>query len=285
LALCHKGSTLGRLSNPERAILFHSSIGIFDSGVGGLAIAQQVRQLLPQYDIHYVADSGFMPYGDKSHEQVKSRCSRITSYLCEHGASAIVLACNTATMAAIDTLRAQFTLPIVGVEPGVKPALSLSKTKVVGVLATPNTVASPRFIQLCQRQGKASGRIIFQPCPELARTIEQLQLSGKKVEQLLHSYAQPLIDQGADVLVMGCTHYAFIAPVLRKLYGPHIDVLTTEQAVALQLQRCLPSQAVNPASKVGKTRFATSACPDYFHHQLRCLWPQNVSTEVISLPF
>lgn len=256
------------------------AIGIFDSGVGGLAVAQAVHQLLPSEDLLYIADSGFMPYGSKTQDEIRGRCHAIVDYMAAQGAKAVVVACNTATMAAIGSLRAQYSLPIIGVEPGVKPALQQSKSGIIGVLATPSTIASQSFQRLCRQQAEDLGRIVFQPCPELAATIEALHLDGEHTEALLRRYCEPLLSQGVDVLVLGCTHYAFIAPLLRRILPQGVSLITTEQAVALQLQRRL-APSCPTGKEQGRVRLLTSGDSQRFSAQLQVLWP-SVSTLSLS---
>ncbi len=263
-----------------RSTLLNQPIGIFDSGIGGLTVAQAVHQLMPAEDILYVADAGFMPYGSKTPMQVQRRCEAITSHLIEQGAKAIVVACNTATMAAIDALREGIDVPVIGVEPGVKPALALSQTGVIGVLATPSTIASPSFHNLCERQLHGRGTIVYQPCPELASSIEALRLEGDYMQALLWQYVEPLMSKNVDTLVLGCTHYAFVLPTLKQILPAHIRVVTTEQAVAEQVKRRTAPHAHDTIAK-GRVQLLTSADAASLRQQVAALWPQLTPTEVV----
>ncbi|MFY8274386.1 glutamate racemase [Pseudoalteromonas sp. SSDWG2] len=260
-------------------VLLHLPIGIFDSGIGGISVAQAVHQLLPSEDIMYIADTGFMPYGSKSTEQVLKRCDTIVSHFCKQGSKAIVVACNTATMAAISTLRARTDIPIIGVEPGVKPALANSQTGIIGVLATPSTIASSSFQRLCERQLQGHGEIVYQPCPELAPSIEALKLEGEHIESMLRQYTQPLLNQGVDTLVLGCTHYAFVAKALANVVPKHVRIITTEHAVARQVQRRLGECALKPHGQ-GNIALMTSGSLAPFKAQVRTLWPALHDTQL-----
>lgn len=249
-----------------------AAIGIFDSGIGGLSVARAVRALLPHERLLYVADSGHAPYGEKTDEYIYQRMHVITQQLLASDAKAIVVACNTATTAAIAKLRAEFSVPIIGVEPGVKPAVLASTTGVVGVLATPRTLQTPAFSQLSARYA-GSARILLQPCPGLVPLIEALALKSPELRQLLQSYIQPLLAQGADTLVLGCTHYNFIAEVIADIAGPAITIVRTEMAVAKQLQRRLSELGLlNSSAEPVADHFSSSGDNALFQRQLQQLW-------------
>lgn len=249
-----------------------AAIGIFDSGIGGLSVARAVRELLPDEQLIYVADSGHAPYGEKTDDYIYQRMQAITQHLIACGVKAIVVACNTATTAAIKELRAQYALPIIGVEPGVKPAVLASKTGVVGVLATPRTLLTPAFAHLAERYaGKA--KIILQPCPQLVPMIELLELNGAAMRQLVAGYIQPLLAQGADTLVLGCTHYNFIAGLISQIAGPDVTVIRTEAAVARQLQQRLSGVTANIALPAAAAfNGFTSGDINRFSEQIGRLW-------------
>jgi glutamate racemase len=266
------------------------AIGIFDSGIGGLSVARAVRQLLPDEPLIYVADSGHAPYGEKTDDYIYQRMQAITQFLVCQGAKAIVVACNTATTAAIAQLRTQYPLPIIGVEPGVKPAVSVSKSGVVGVLATPRTLQTPAFANLAQRFAEQA-TILLQACPQLVSHIEALDLHSRALKTLLHRYIDPLLAQGADTLVLGCTHYNFVAAVIADIAGPGVSIIRTETAVAQQVQRRL--QQANLLSAVLSTEPCTKPVQFYtngdiapFRQQLACFWPAFNADRftVMSLP-
>ena len=217
----------------------NAPIGVFDSGVGGLSVLREIRQLLPNESLLYVADSGHVPYGEKSPEYIRERCVRITEHLLAQGAKALVLACNTATAAAAADLRERYPqLPIVGMEPAVKPAAAATRSGVVGVLATTGTLKSARFAALLDRFA-GDVRVVTQPCPGLVECIEAGELQAAATRELLQRYVTPLLDEGCDTLILGCTHYPFLRPLLTTLLPPAVTLIDTGAAVARQLQRLL----------------------------------------------
>lgn len=217
----------------------NAPIGVFDSGVGGLSVLREIRQLLPNESLLYVADSGHVPYGEKSPEYIRERCVRITEHLLAQGAKALVLACNTATAAAAADLRERYPqLPIVGMEPAVKPAAAATRSGVVGVLATTGTLNSARFAALLDRFA-GDVRVVTQPCPGLVECIEAGELQAAATRELLQRYVAPLLDEGCDTLILGCTHYPFLRPLLTTLLPPAVTLIDTGAAVARQLQRLL----------------------------------------------
>jgi glutamate racemase len=223
----------------------NAPIGIFDSGVGGLSILRHIRAQLPHEHLLYVADSGFAPYGDKPEHVVAERSLAIARFLVARGAKALVVACNTATGAAVRLLRESFPgMPIVGVEPGLKPAALATRNGKVGVLATERTLAGDKFLQL-RDQVAASTRVEFllQPCSGLADQIEFGELESEETTSMLRRFILPLLEQGADTLVLGCTHYplvrASIEHVIEEAGARNVLLIDTGDAVARQLVRLL----------------------------------------------
>jgi glutamate racemase len=251
-----------------------AAIGIFDSGIGGLSVARAISELLPNEQLIYVADSGHAPYGEKNDDYIYRRMQTITQFLLSQQVKAIVVACNTATTSAIDKLRAQYTVPIIGVEPGVKPAVLASKTGVIGVLATPRTLQTPAFCSLAQRfAGEA--KVLLQPCPELVKKIEALDLHSEQMRMLIKSYVLPLLEKNVDTLVLGCTHYNFVAKLIAEIAGPEVRLIRTEHAVAMQLQQRLVENDLLISSTNSKTEmFYSSGELPLFQQQLNALWPQ-----------
>ena len=213
-------------------------IGIFDSGLGGLSIARAIRQELPSENLIYVADQKFSPYGTKSKAQIEQRSERIVDFLCAQGCKAVVVACNTATVNSIDRLRAKFNIPIIGVEPGVKPAALKSQSGVVGILATERTLASNSFAALRRRFSKKA-KIEVVACPALVELVEAVDLGSDRAVAAVEGYVQPLLTAGADHIVLGCTHYAFLTPVIEQVVGGQARVVDTATPVALELKRRL----------------------------------------------
>ncbi len=218
--------------------LYAPAIGIFDSGVGGLSLLHAIRQKLPAAQLLYVADSGNAPYGDRTPEFINARCEKIAGFLIEQNVSALVVACNTASVLAIENLRAKYSIPIVGIEPAIKPAASYTRSGTVGVLATSRTVESIGVKRLCELYGD-NVNIILQPCPGLVEHIENAELNSAATKALLLKYLTLLIEQGADTIVLGCTHYPFIRSSIQEIVGNSVTVIEPGDAVARQLQRRL----------------------------------------------
>ena len=211
-------------------------IGIFDSGVGGLSVTQAIRARLPHAELLYAADTAYAPYGDRSEEFLCDRSERIARFLLDQGAQMIVVACNTATAAAVARLRAGSpTLPLVGVEPGVKPAVALSAARRVGVLATTRTLASDKFRKLAQAHADGA-TLVLQPCPGLADSIEAADAQGSGLDVLVERYCAPLRDAGVDVAVLGCTHYVFARALFERAL-PGVHLVDTAEAIARQTAR------------------------------------------------
>ena len=252
-------------------------IGIFDSGIGGLSIARRIRELLPNENLLYVADSIHAPYGEKSEHYIQQRSDAIPRFLMENQAKAIVVACNTATVSAIRQLRADYTLPIIGVEPGIKPAALQSKSGVIGVLATSQTLKSESFNNL-SRLFSENVRVEIQPCPGLVEQIEALELDSEATQTLVARYVQPLIQKGADHIVLGCTHYAFLAPLIRRAAGAHVEVINTDMAVARETVRRLQMHnLLSDSPQAGSASFWSSAERPLAHRQLSELWGERVT--------
>jgi glutamate racemase len=220
-------------------------VGIFDSGVGGLSVLRHIRAQLPHEHLIYVADSGFAPYGDKPEDVVAERSFAIADFLVARGIKALVVACNTATVSAVRMMRTRYPgMPIVGVEPGLKPAAAASRNGKVGVLATERTLAGAKFLKLRDQIAEATGaQFLLQPCQGLADQIEFGELDSDDTTAMLRRYIDPLLAQGADTLVLGCTHYplvqASIEQVIASSGARDIALIDTGDAVARQLGRLL----------------------------------------------
>ena len=247
-------------------------IGVFDSGVGGLSVLREIRRLLPRADLVYLADSAYCPYGGRRRDEIRERARAISRFLVEQQhAQLIVVACNTATVAAIEDLRQSFQEPIVGMEPGVKPAAAITRTGVVGVLATGVTLAGSRFARLVERYAEGV-EIITQPCPGLVEQVEAGDLTSR---DLVDTYVHRLTEERADTLVLGCTHYPFLKPLIAQAAGPHVELVDTGPAVARQVMRVLPDE---PLPNAGTTRFFTTsetACK-----MMQRLWGEPVDVTV-----
>ena len=235
-----------------------SPIGVFDSGVGGLSVLIEIRRELPHEDLLYVADSGHAPYGDKPADEIQARAQVIVEFLVSRGAKAIVVACNTATGVSVDALRERWSIPIVGIEPAIKPAVATTRSGVVGVLATSQTIASTRFARLVETFGTGVD-VMAQPCPGLVERIEDGDFSGPATRRLIDSYVRPLIEKGADTIVLGCTHYPFITAAIAETAGPGIAIIDPAAAVARELRRRLErGGSLRQDTAPGTTRFWSS---------------------------
>ncbi|MDN7916392.1 glutamate racemase [Burkholderia cepacia] len=218
-------------------------IGIFDSGLGGLSVLRAARAQLPDESFIYVADSHHAPYGPRDEAFITERTLAIGEWLAREGAKALVIACNTATARAIAAIREHLPMPLVGVEPGIKPAAAVSASGVAGVLATQSTLNSPRFQALLDRYG-AGRRFICQPGHGLVEAIERGDTNSPALRALLDSYLQPMLDDGADTLVLGCTHYPFFTETIRDLVGDRLTIVDTSDAIARQLARILDERSL-----------------------------------------
>ncbi|MES2932853.1 MAG: glutamate racemase [Pseudomonadota bacterium] len=242
-------------------------IGIFDSGVGGLSVLRHIQLQLPYEHLVYFADSGFAPYGDKPEAVIVARSLAIAEFLLQQGAKALVVACNTATAAAIKGLRERYcSVPVVGVEPGLKPAAAHSKNQLIGVLATDRTLNSTKFNLLREQVSAATGsQFLLQACIGLADQIETGDLQSSVIEALVQSYVAPLIARDVDTLVLGCTHYPFIRPLIESLIersGKNIQLIDTGEPVARHLARRLAEHGLQRSmgGRVQLTAY-TSASP------------------------
>jgi glutamate racemase len=256
-------------------------VGIFDSGVGGLSVLRHIREQLPHEHLLYFADSGFAPYGDKPEHIIAERALLIGGFLLERGAKALVVACNTATVAAIALLRERYPqLPIVGVEPGLKPAAAATRVGKVGVLATEATLSGEKFL-LLRDQIRASSNCTFllQPCNGLADQIELGEFDSDATTTMLERFIAPLLAQGADTLVLGCTHYplvrASIERVIARATTREVTLIDTGDAVARQLARLLQVAAAErqnvdtmPARLDGYTTASATALSAAFNSLL-----------------
>lgn len=235
-----------------------SPIGIFDSGAGGLSILSGIHQLLPAEQLLYVADTAHAPYGPKGTAFIQQRCETIMQFFCRHEVKAVVVACNTATAAAIADLRTRYALPIIGVEPAVKPAAAKSLSGVVGVLATSGTIASDKFLNL-QHRFNNQVEIINCACPGLVEQIEKIPGDEVQLQALLKQFIQPMLDKGVDTLVLGCTHYSLIKNQIQQVAGANITIVDAGDAVARELQRRLSAANLLRASGLGSVVFFSSA--------------------------
>lgn len=214
-------------------------LGIFDSGVGGLSVLREIHRQLPGEDLIYVADQAHVPYGSRSREEVFGFSDGIIRYLLKKQAKVVVIACNTASAVALADLRIKYpSIPFVGMEPAVKPAAAETNTGVVGVLATPATFQGDLYASTVERFAKGV-KILQDTCPGLVRQIELGQIESAETREILQRALQPMIDEGVDEIVMGCTHYPFVIPLIKEIIGEGIEVIDPAPAVARQAGRLL----------------------------------------------
>jgi glutamate racemase len=231
-------------------------IGIFDSGAGGLSVWRELVRELPHEDTLYVADQLHMPYGPRTEEELRRLCAAITRFLIAQGCKAIVVACNTASAAALKHLRETFpSLPAIGMEPAVKPAAGSTRSGVVGIMATPATFQG-RLFQATAGRHASSIRLINQVCDGLAEQVERGELNTPATEAMLRRYLEPMLAAGADTVVLACTHYPFVIELIRQIVGPDVQVIDPAPAIARHVRRTLEENALlSPHTATGVHRF------------------------------
>ena len=247
-------------------------IGVFHSGIGGVTVLEEIQQLLPHESLLYVADCGHIPYGEKTPAFILERSRSVAEFFRERGAKAFVIACNTATVAAVADLRQDYPdWPLVGMEPAVKPAAAATRSGVVGVLATTGTLQSAKFAALLDRFA-TDVRVITQPCPGLVELIEAGDLNSPALRALLQGYVEPLLSAGCDTIILGCTHYPFLKPLLAQMLPPSTILIDTGAAVARQLKRLLGERDLLAAGEPEATQFWTSGDLCHLRNILPTLW-------------
>jgi len=235
-------------------------IGLFDSGIGGTSIWKEIRELLPNEDTIYLADSKNAPYGQKSKEEIIELSIKNTEYLLNQNAKIIVVACNTATTNAIKELRAKYDVPFIGIEPAIKPAAVNSEKHVIGILATQGTLNSDLFNETAEKFQDT--KIIEQIGTGLVRLIENGKMYSDEMDLLLHRYLQPMIDAHIDYLVLGCSHYPYLIPQIQKILPKEIKIIDSGEAVARQTKSVLADKnALNQGNQKGKSIFYVNSDP------------------------
>ncbi|MEO8280823.1 MAG: glutamate racemase [Ideonella sp.] len=274
-------------------------IGIFDSGLGGLSVLRALRHLLPATPMTYVADSAYAPYGERSDAEISQRTMAIANTLIGAGCRLIVVACNTATAAAIALLRERWPdTPLVGVEPGVKPALRVSRSGRIGVMATAGTLRSARFHRLIDREVAAAERLLQRPislhlqaCPGLAAAIETADLDSAELQALVSRHCKPLRQSEVDTVVLGCTHYPFVATLIQQQIGSAVQLVDTADAVARQasvrwagsgLAEATPS-GIQMETAPANTRYFSSGDIERLRHAVSH-WLGDATPDVRKLP-
>ena len=247
-------------------------IGIFDSGIGGLTVAKAIRQALPHERLLYFGDNAHIPYGAKTNEEILRLSRGITRALLEKECKLIVIACNTASAAALKPLRIEFAdVTFVGMEPAVKPAVEQTRTGVVGVIATVATVQGEVFASILERFAQ-DVKVITQACPGLVLQIEAGELATPKTEAMLRGWLEPMVEQGIDTLVLGCTHYPFVLPLIERIVGPGVRVIDPAPAIARRVEQVLrEAYTLAGGEQAGELRCFTSGDMEAFRGVLQQL--------------
>ena len=236
-------------------------IGIMDSGCGGLSVFREIRKALPDERFIYYADNAFCPYGEKEPEFIIDRCRAITDFCIGKGAKIMVIACNTATAAAIVTLRAEYDIPFIGMEPAVKPAALGTKTGVIGVLATAGTLKASKYLNTRGRF-EDNVRIEEQVGRGFVELVESGELDGPHADRTVRASLQPLLDSGADIIVLGCTHYPFLLPMLQKVAGDGVRFIDPAPAVTRQLLNVMEEKGISTSDANPGTELVSSGPDD-----------------------
>ena len=265
--------------------LINKPIGVMDSGVGGLSVLKHIRTLMPHENLVYFADSKHAPYGNKTPQQIEQRVFTIAELLLAQGAKALVIACNTATAVAAQRLRdkyAHLDIPIIGMEPAVKPAAEATKNGIIGVLATSGTLKSAQFAALLESYGR-NVQVVTQACIGLVEQIELGELNSPKTLQLINQYTKPLLDENADTIVLGCTHYPFVKSAIQNIVGEHIHLIDTGAAVAKQLHAKLEeSQLLTDASNEAEVLIWTNSNDVNAEKVIAALWENDAEIKRFS---
>jgi glutamate racemase len=257
-------------------------IGVFDSGVGGLSVLRAIRKLMPEEPAIYIADQANVPYGSRSLEQVRGLSVAISQFLIEQQVKLVVVACNTASAAALHYLREFFPkIPFVGMEPAVKPAAEHTRSGLVGVLATPATFQGALYASVLERF--ASGvQVLQDTCPGLVGQIENGDFNGQHTREILKRALFPMLDKGIDTIVLGCTHYPYVIPLIQELVGNEVRVIDPAPAVARQARRLLELHSLKlPPGKVAALRFFTSGIANEFIKNLPLFLGETGPVETI----
>lgn len=258
-------------------------VGVFDSGVGGLSVLRAIRQLIPEEPVLYFADQGHVPYGPRPLEQVRDFSETITRFLLDRDAKLIVVACNTASAAALQYLREEFPdVSFVGMEPAVKPAAEHTQSGLVGVLATPATFQGALYASVLGRFANGV-QVLQHTCPGLVGQIESGDLDGDETRAILENALRPMLDQGIDTVVLGCTHYPFVIPLIEKIVGEKVRVIDPAPAVAKQVKRLLDASGMrSPAGERAEIRFYTSGYAETLASQLPKLLGENGAVQAVT---
>ena len=253
-------------------------VGVFDSGVGGLSVAREIRRALPSEPLLYVADNAYVPYGDRTDEEVRARTLAIGEWLQGQGAKVFVVACNTASGASLEALRERLTIPVIGMEPALKPAVRLTRNGRVGVMATSGTLRSARFQRLVDNYADGV-QVVRDPCPGLADLVEDGMLGGPELTERMEAYVAPLREAGVDTVVLGCTHYVFVRDAIQQALGPEVRLLDSGEAIARRTRQILSEAGALHPDDEGSFRFFTTGDPAEVSAIVERLWGEPVAVE------
>lgn len=245
-------------------------VGILDSGVGGLSVMKEVVRELPHEDVLFFADTIHCPYGRRTHEEIRELALGIVHFLVSQGAKIVVVACNTASAAALQYLRESFEVPVVGMEPALKPAAERSGSKIVGVIATEVTFQGALFASLIERFANGVD-VLTRSCPGLVEQVEAGLVAAPTTREMLRAYLTPMVEAGVDSLVLGCTHYPFLRPLMEEILGDGVEILDPSLAVARQTARVLKKDGLLRERYMGRYVFYTSGRPHHFARMLERL--------------
>jgi glutamate racemase len=260
-------------------------VGIFDSGLGGLSVAREIRALLPGEPLLYLADSAHCPYGGRPDEEIRALSIAAVGELVRRGVKAVVVACNTASGVAVEALRATYSLPIVALEPAVKPAVAASRNRLVGVMATAATLRTERFARLVTSFAN-DARVIPQPCPGVVELVESGVMDSERARPVLEPLIAPLREAGVDTVVLGCTHYPLLRPVIAELFGPGVLLVDSGNAVARRLERVLwDARVLAGAGSPGGLHLLTTGDPAEVAEVAERLWGAPLDAEHVSLDY
>ncbi|MBI3773930.1 MAG: glutamate racemase [Gammaproteobacteria bacterium] len=258
-----------------------SSVGVFDSGIGGISVLREIHALLPDESLLYIADSKYAPYGDKGVDFIVQRSMACTEFLVSRGAKAIVMACNTATAAAVTALRACYAIPIIAMEPAVKPAVLASRNGRIGVLATAGTLKSEKFDVLV-KQYADQVQVVSQPCPGLVEEIEKGDFESAALNRLLAQYLVPLLAAEVDALILGCTHYPLVRQQIARIIGDNVQIIDSGAAVARRLRQQLDEHhLLSPVNGDASVQWWTSGDVVSAEEIIGRLWANEVKVQLL----
>src|SRR5438067_7339607 len=253
-------------------------VGLFDSGVGGLSVLREIRAALPSESVYYVADSAHAPWGDKPPSFVRERGLKIAHFLVAEGVKAIVIGSNTGTAGSAEALRSDLDVPVVGIEPGIKPAVNATRSRVVGAIVPAAVGGSDRLASLLDRFS-GDVEVIVQPVPGVVAHIEAADLDGPELRRMVEGYVRPMLDAGADTIVLGSTHYVFLKPLLAEIAGPNVALIETGEAVARQLAHVLDERNLKADGAEPHERFWTSGDAESSRRVMTALLQRPVVVE------